>query len=350
MVRMWQTRRFFPLIAGLAIAGCVSACAGAPQSSEPFSFAELPITYSAVTHIAEARSCFSADGLPYASVAVPAGPDVVNALKSTAGSSPQAGGIAITPVITMVAAGDEPVVIATTLQSNRQAKLVTFAGAGVSDNPATLRGKRIGVTRNTNGDIYLSRLLKKGGLTENDATLVNARPAELSALLVKGTIDAAILWDPFVVQTTREYAKQPAAGLGRGEVRVFVDPTLHTLAFNVVTTRAKATSHRDALVRLLRGSVCAEQYIAEHRLDAQRELERWLKLQDGDLDDFFATTQFHVQLNLPQVATWMREELGWLRERNPQTAVPADLERYINPTFLAAIDSSRIIRGVSSEQ
>ena len=125
---------------------------------------------------------------------------------------------------------------------------------------------------------------------------------------------------------------------------------MHTHAFKIVTTRAKAQANRDALIRLLRGAICAERYIAANRTGAQAELERWLKLEPGDLDDFFATTQFRVELDVPQIRSWMRAELEWLRERNPQTAVPDDLGRYVDPSFLMAVEPDRVISGVRSTQ
>lgn len=314
------------------------------QGAAPFRFAQLPITYSAVTFIAESQGYPKAQGLNYRSVSLPAGPDVVAALRATGDKGADAGAVAITPVITMIGAGDSPVVLATTLTSNRQAKLVTFASTGVASEPLSLRGKRIGVTRNTNGDIYLSRLLKKGGLSERDVQLVNGRPAELQSLLLRGDIDAAVLWDPFVVQTLREYRGQSAAKKipDRGAPLVLVDPTLHTLAFNIITTRDKLAARRESMTQLLRAAIEAETYMQAHRKVAQSAMEKWLNLQPGDLDDFFATTQFHVALDAPQVKQWMKEELAWLRENSPDAKIPEDMSPYVDASVLAAIASSRV--------
>ena len=308
--------------------------------------AQLPISYSAVTYLAEAKGYFKGEGLDYQSISVPAGPDVVSALKGSGGASADGGMIAITPVITMIGAGADPVVLATTLTSNRQAKLVTFSRTGITEAPASLRGKRIGVTRNTNGDIYLSRLLRKGKLTPKDVTLVNGRPSDLRGLLLRGSLDAAVLWDPFVIQSEREYRAQAVAGKvqNRGEPRVFVDPTLHTLAFNIVSTRSKLLRNREAWTKMLRATIRAEEYIRQHPKEAQTTLEKWLKLQPGDLGDFFATTEFRVGLNVPQVKKWMREELKWLRENRPDAKNPADLSAYLDPSLLSAIDPKRVVR------
>jgi NitT/TauT family transport system substrate-binding protein len=307
-------------------------------------FAQIPITYSAVTFIAEANGYLKEEGLDYSSISVPAGPDVVTALKGTGQNAAGAGAIAITPVITMIGASDHPVIVATTLTSNRQVKLVTFSQTGITEDPATLKGKRIGVTKNTNGDIYLSRLLRKGGLRAEDATLVNGRPSDLRGLLIRGEIDAAILWDPFVVQAIREYRSQVEGRkiTSRGEPEMFVDPTLATLAFNIVTTEDKLANNREQLIRMLRALIKAEEFMRQHPKDAQALLEKWLNLQSGDLDDFFSTTEFHIYLDSAQTKQWMKEELAWLRENRPDAKVPDDLSSFVDTSLLKSVDASRV--------
>ncbi len=328
------------LVAGLVV---LRGCPRGP-AEPPLRFAQLPISYSAVTQLAESEGYFADEGLPYEMISLPAGPDLVTALRGRGGSAADAGGIAITPVVTMIGAGDEPVILATTLTSNSQAKLATFARSGITESPSTLKGKRIGVVRNTVGEIYLARLLQKGKLGSADVVLVNGRPADLRALLVRGDLDAAVLWDPFVVQVEREYRRQLPGGKipDRGEPSVLVDPTLYTLAFNIVTTRGKLEQSRGSLLKLLRASIRAESYIRRNPRQAQASLEKWLSLEPGDLGDFFATTEFRIQLNVPQVKKWYREELEWLRTKQPDTHAPDDLSPYIEASLLRSIDPARV--------
>ena len=313
-------------------------------SSSPLRIVQLPITYSAVTHLADAKGHIRAQNLPYVIISVPAGPDLATALRAKGEASGAVGGIAITPVVTMIASGEQPVIIATTLTSNRQAKLVTFARGGITDDPTTLRGKRIGVTKNTNGDIYLSRLLKKGKVT--NAQIVNGRPADLRALLVRGDIDAAILWDPFVLQAERTYRVDRDARRvpDRGEVLILVDPSLHTLAFNVVTTAEKLRRHRSELIKLLRALVSTEQFISTDRAGAQAELERWLNLDRGDLRDLFETTTFRVEVDEPSLQRWLREELAWWKEQHPDATIPTNVSPYVDSSLIAEIDPNRVKR------
>lgn len=342
-----RKRLRFGLILGFTAAAAaagllaVRSCDGG-RGDASLRFAQLPISYSAVTQTAEMERYFKAEGLDLQLISLPAGPDVVTALRG--GSAADVGGIAITPMVTMIGAGGEPVIIATTLTSNRQAKLVTFSKSGITENPSTLKGKRIGVVRNTVGEIYLSRLLKKGGLGNQDLTLINGRPADLRSLLLRGEIDAAVLWDPFIVQAEREYRLQLAEGKAapRGDPLVLVDPTLYTLAFNIVTTRDKLSQKKEALVKMLRAAIKAEAYMRDNPKQAQAALEKWLNLEPGDLGDFFATTEFRVQLNVSQVKKWCREELEWLREGRPDTRTPEDLSPFVDASLLRSIDPDRV--------
>lgn len=299
-------------------------------------FAQLPISYSAVTHLAEDLDSYQ-DVLRYVTQSVPAGPDVVAALRNRGPGGAHAGGIAVTPVITMIAAGETPVVLATTLRSNQRVRLVTFSGRGITDDPGTLRGKRVGVVLNTVGDIYLDRLLQSGGLARDEVTLVNGRPADLRNLLLNGELDAAVLWDPFVTQAVRLYNAREDKTLG--EIEVLLDPALYDLAFNIVTTRDRVAEKREELKKLIAASAAAGQFMQGSPAEAQSRLETWLGLESGDLDHFMGTTSFEVYLDAEQMKQWMKEELMWLQGRRPEIEIPADFSPYVDESLLLEVQA-----------
>ncbi|MGH9891357.1 MAG: ABC transporter substrate-binding protein [bacterium] len=332
-------------VLSLVIAGCGESVEQPVQQKPRLRFAQLPISDSAVTQLALLRGFIKESGLDYIAISVPAGPDEVTALRTSGVAGADAGGIAITPVVTMIGAKDDPVVIASTLRSQYSAQLVTFDSTGITDNPSSLRGKRIGVVRNTVGDIYLYKLLKKGGLSEKDIVLVNGRPPELRALLIRGDLDAAILWDPFLRQAVKGYRKGLAdkTATSRGEPRILVDPTLHTQIFNVVTTRSKLTKKREALTGFLRALIQAERYVNENKVDAQTQLEAWLNLEKGDLADVFAKTEYRVSLDVPYIKEHLRDQLQWLRVPRPDAFVPDNLSTYVDASLLKAVDAGRVV-------
>ncbi len=300
---------------------------------------ELPISYSAVTHLARTMGFVIREGLQYRVHSVPAGPDLINALRVTGSASVDLGSIATTPVAVMIGAGDRPVVLATLIASPAQVRLVALGTSGISADPTSLRGKRVGFVGSTVGEIYLSRLLAKVGMTESDIKGVNARPADLKALLLRGDLDAAVLWDPFIAQVARA-----AATANRGlPPRVFVETGLYKLTFFLVSMRPTVTARRADLVRFLSACVKAGDAIESNRAQAQRELEVWLGLESGDLKYFVDTTSFRVHLDSKQVIADLRGELEWLRSRQPSTQVPDDLSSYVDQSVLASVDPSRVV-------
>ena len=315
------------------------AATTADQQSAELKAVELPISYSAVTHIAQSRGLIAEQGLDYRVLSVPAGPDVINALRVEGAGEVGLGSIATTPVAVMIGAGDQPVVLATLITSPAQVRLVTFESSGISADPASLRGKKVGFVGSTVGEIYLSRLLNKADLTEMDIKAVNARPADLKALLLRGDLDAAVLWDPFVAQVTREAAANNAAN----EPKILVDPGLYNLAFYLVAMRRTVDTRRPDLVRFLRACVSAGNAIESDRVAAQKELETWLGLEAGDLKYFLDTTSFKVHLDPDQVISDLNTELEWLRGRQATTQIPSDLSTYIDSSLLASIDASLVL-------
>ena len=329
----------------LAVVGAVWYFGGnaeAPAQRVELTVAELPISYGAVSHLANELGYYTEEGVTMTVNSVPAGPDVVASLRSPSGAG--FGTIAVTPVVTLIGAGENPIVLATTLTSNEQVQLVTFAKTGITEDPKTLKGKKIGRVRNTVGEIYLSRLLEKGGLKDADVTLVDGRPADLMNLLVKGDIDAAALWDPFVPQAKRSYEEQLAkkAVSDRGTTTIIVDKSLYTLAFNIVTTKEKLESNKAAVEGVIRALIKAEDYIRKDPAGAQTKLEAWLNLQAGDLDHFMQTTSFKVELNVPQMKQWLAGELAWLKGVQDVKDTRTDMAPFIDASFLKSIDSTRV--------
>lgn len=345
----------------IAVVVVQTGCGPSPSDQQPVASdpaaklelraVELPITYSAVTHIAYAKGFVEEEGLDYRVISVPAGPDLISALRAGGTRSADVGSIAVTPTIVMIGAGDHPVTLATGIESNVRVQLVTFSGSGITENPSTLKGKSVGFVGSTVGEIYLSRLLEKAGMAEDDVRAVNGRPADLKALLLRGDLDAAVLWDPFVSQAEREGKKltETDPNWSRGEPRVYVDPTLYNLTFNIVAMKSKLKDLRPTLVKFLRACVRAGEFIEANPEESRHMLETWLNLEDGDLQHFIETTSFDVHLDPVQMKRDMRTELEWLKRRQPDTMIPEDLSPYIDASLLAEIDPARVPGEASPE-
>jgi ABC-type nitrate/sulfonate/bicarbonate transport system substrate-binding protein len=81
--------------------------------------------------------------------------------------------------------------------------LVASAGSGIN-SIKDLKGKKIGVTFGSTGDVWLGQVLKEAGLTVNDIQRVNTKPSSLVSILDTGGVDAISAWEPFVFRAMKK--------------------------------------------------------------------------------------------------------------------------------------------------
>lgn len=76
-------------------------------------------------------------------------------------------------------------------------RIVARKSAGIN-SVADLKGKRIATSRNTSGHYFLTKMLEREGLTEDDVTIVPLSPFQRVAPgMESGEYDAVSIWEPF---------------------------------------------------------------------------------------------------------------------------------------------------------
>lgn len=333
----------------LAFATLLCGCGEQHTSSHTngdgqINYAEFKIALSAVSHVAFTGIHATTAELHPTIIGLEAGPNIVQSLRSTASSSGHAGNLAIEPVAAMILSDANPIIIGTTITGGKNVKLVTPSESGVSADPESLRGKKIGVVLDTIGESYLLGLLKKGGLRESDVVIVNGLPTQLMAGIYNGSLDAAVLWSPFLKIVQREYANRikENPSLDKGAIRVFNDPDVFSLNMLIVTTRDKLRQERSDLKRLLQSFISAEIAINADRTSHQVAVENWLGLQSGDLSDFFSDAEFTLKLDVPKIISELRLVVDRSASKRGVIA-PIDLSHYIDTSLLQEVDSGRVV-------
>lgn len=92
---------------------------------------------------------------------------------------------------------DPSLCIYATISASRTIRLLSRADR-MGDQASDLRGKRIGVTFGAASRFFLWQFLALAGISEDEVTLVDLKPAEITAALVDGAVDAGIVWEPHV--------------------------------------------------------------------------------------------------------------------------------------------------------
>ena len=62
-----------------------------------------------------------------------------------------------------------------------------------------LKGKRIGLPRQTSAEFYLGRYLQLNGINLDDVTLIDLKPTQVEESLTKGDVDAVLDLGPLCV-------------------------------------------------------------------------------------------------------------------------------------------------------
>lgn len=95
-------------------------------------------------------------------------------------------------------AGIKYTIVSVSDMAKSQALLVN-PKAGIQ-SVADLKGKKAATTKNTSGHELLVAFLEREGMTLNDIQFINMSAADLSQALLKGDIDAAVIWEPAVTR------------------------------------------------------------------------------------------------------------------------------------------------------
>lgn len=134
-------------------------------------------------------------------------------------------------------------------------KTLVSKASGIN-TPADLKGKRIGYTAGTGGEIYSLTLLKKAGLSKNDVTLVNLRPQDMVAALASNSIDAYNTWEPHITNGKK--------ALG-DKVKEIDTKGVYAETFNLVVPEDYLAKNGKTVTSFLKAVLEAEQFLRANR-------------------------------------------------------------------------------------
>ncbi len=115
-----------------------------------------------------------------------------------------------TPPIQARAAGTLLPIIATISRELSTYRLVSRPGLTI-DKLAQLKGKRVSYIEGSGRQVFLIEALNRAGLTIRDVELVNLRVADLPDAIRSGTVDVAVLNEPYVTRLARQVRATPVS-------------------------------------------------------------------------------------------------------------------------------------------
>jgi ABC-type nitrate/sulfonate/bicarbonate transport system substrate-binding protein len=200
--------------------------------------------------------------------------------------------------------------------------------------PSDLKGKRIGYAAGTGSEVYTMTLLKQGGLTPADVTLVNLRPQDMVSAIVKGSIDAMNIWEPHI-SNARKLLGEKARELDTKGV--------YAETFNIVTTQDYLSKNPAPVQRFLRALIDAHQWIRANPDQAITLIAETVGMKRDDFAPLWGDYNYDVVLD-EQVFAVLRSHAQWrLDTKNaPSGATMPDFRTVVFPEPLRSIAPDRV--------
>ena len=247
------------------------------------------------------------------------------------------GTLAITPQAFQTLQGTKLVVFATIQTADKDIKVIGHRAAGINSG-SSLKGKRIGYVGGTYGEIFLSRYLIKHGLQKSDVSLTSAPPAQLRDLFISKSLDALILWEPFIQDILRDPA------IKKDEVFLDVNPTIYTSRINLLARPEVLQKRRKEAEKLVQALLCGEKLLRQYPDRAQGSIEKWLDRKPGALNNVFDEKTFRIELNVAALLSDLKEETKWAQGAvfNGKGTIPKDFSPYVDPSIMEAVAPERV--------
>lgn len=191
-------------------------------------------------------------------------------------------------------------IVASHGSSDNDPRIVARKDKGIT-KLSDLRGKRIGTPKGTTMHFFLHVLLVKNGISEKDVAIRYGKLEELPLALAQGEIDALSVREPYVSQATK---------LLGGNAVVFAEPGLYVKTLNVVALDSFIKERPEAIKKLLRALIRAEEFARKEPDQAMKIVSNRLQLSQSEMAalrpdlDLRVSLDQRLLLSLEDQARW----------------------------------------------
>jgi ABC-type nitrate/sulfonate/bicarbonate transport system substrate-binding protein len=213
------------------------------------------------------------------------------------------------------------------VQSDNDVKLISRSSDNI-DSTSALKGKRVGVTKGTASEFFLSTLLALEGLTMEDITLFHISPDQLMNSFVNEEVDVIVPWEPFAFQSHK---------LLNDKIKIHDTKNLNTLSFNLIS-HTPDTVLIEKTKCVIQGLMVAIDYISTHPNKAKEIVMDRLNLSPEFIDWVWPDYVFKLALNQSLILN-LKLQTSW--------AVATHMSKFNNQPNVANFVDSRAMLQVN---
>jgi ABC-type nitrate/sulfonate/bicarbonate transport system substrate-binding protein len=199
--------------------------------------------------------------------------------------------------------------------------------------PLDLKGKKVGLPRNTICEFYFGRFLEIHNMNVRDVSIIDISPQLLSDALADGRVDAVAVWQPYAGLIEKQLT---------GSAIMWPVQSGQLMKWNLTCPDGLPASRPQAVNRLLKSLVQAEKYVMYHPDRSQSIIGKRLNYDDSYVSSIWPNNQFSLKLNQSLIPA-MEDEARWIISNNLTEAkkVP-NFTDYIYENALKAISPEAV--------
>jgi len=217
------------------------------------------------------------------------------------------------------------------VQSDNDVKLITHPSAQIN-SAADLKGKRIGVTKGTASEYFLSTLLALEGLTTEDVLLHHFKPDELINGYSQHEVDAIVPWEPFAFNSAQLLGK---------DIKIHDTKSLNTLSFNLLSLKADKIVVEKAKC-IIEGLAVAIDYIASHPEKAKKIVIDELQLSSEFIEWVWPDYIFKLSLNQSLILSLKSQVIWAVATQMTEHAELPSVENFIDSRAMLQVDPGAV--------
>lgn len=154
--------------------------------------------------------------------------------------------------------------------------IVGRADRGITTDPASFVGKKVGSLNGSTQEVYLRQFLAEGGVAIDQVEVINVPVADMPISLSQGLVDATVPWEPYLSQSLRELGDN-GVSVSRGGDGYVAD------VIGVLANEAFIDANQELLEQFALGMMEATQFVRENPSEAAQIATYYL---DGlNIDD-----------------------------------------------------------------
>ena len=277
--------------------------------------------YSTLVWIAEHQGYFTANGLNVTNKEYPSGKLAADAmLKGEADISISAGFVFVSNAF------DNPDLrILGSVAVVENVAVVARKDRGIL-SPADLKGKKIGVTRKSVSEFFLSLFLTYNQITLKDVELVNLDPKDMADSLLSGKVDAVSTWEPNVFAIRSRLGDNGISWSTQRGQKYYM----------LMLAREKFIQEKpEAVKRFVKSIVKAEAFVKANNEIAKGILAKKYGYEPAYMDAAWPQYEFKVQLSQDSLLLF-EDQAQWRIKNNFTNA--SKIPNYLNYIYFDALE------------